>query len=115
MSSLFDYAETRGLPTPDMHRKRDHDTSIDAANQVAKCKTERQAEVLAAFTTHGAMTDGEMEKLPQFATWKASTARKRRGELCEAGKIVETGERRAGMKVWRIKIETGESNANGNT
>lgn len=93
--------------TPDMHRRADPQTSIDASERVAKCKTDLQAEVLAAFRKHGAMTDGEMEALPQFADWKPSTARKRRGELRDLGLIQDTGEvrkcGRSSMTVWRAK------------
>jgi hypothetical protein len=108
MLDLFAYAEVRKLPTPDMHRKRDRDTAIQAACGIAKCKTDLQAEVLAAFVKHGAMTDGEMEALPQFADWKPSTARKRRGELRDLGLIEDTGEvrkcGRSSMTVWKAVV-----------
>lgn len=101
MTDLFAYAESRGLPTPGMHRKLDHDTSVEAACRVAQRKSALQADILAAFVQLGPMTDGELERLDRFSHLGRTTARKRRGELVELGKVAETGVRRDGFKEWR--------------
>lgn len=103
MTDLFAWEESRGLPTPDMHRKMDADTSIEAACRVAKSgrkALQDRIEQLLAIP----MTDGELEKLPEFSHYGPSTVRKRRSELFKAERIVDTGARRNGMTVWRRKV-----------
>lgn len=92
------------LNTPSMHRRDDHDTSISASERVAAHKSALQGEILAAFVQLGPMTDGELERLPRFSHLGRTTARKRRGELVELGKIAATGARRDGMKEWRAIV-----------
>lgn len=104
MLDLFAYAEERKLPTPDMHRRRDHDTAIAAACSIAERKSALQGEILAAFIQLGPMTDGELERLDRFKHLGRTTARKRRGELVELGKVAATGVRRDGMKEWRAMV-----------
>lgn len=102
MLDLFAYAEERKLPTPDMHRKRDHETSIDASERIAKsCKTELQSAILEKLIELGPMTDGELESLPVFSHYGPSTVRKRRSELFQDGKVEKTGELRDRMNVWK--------------
>lgn len=92
--------------TPDMHRREDHATSIEASERVARsCKTELQAAVYAKLVELGPMTDGELEALPQFCHYGPSTVRKRRSELFHAGRVLDTGERRSHMKVWKAVEE----------
>lgn len=87
--------------TPDMHRKNDHQTAIDAAERIAKtCKTELQTAVYEALVARGPMTDGELERLDIFAHYSPSTVRKRRSELFQAGRVAKTDARREGMSVW---------------
>ena len=102
MLDLFAYAEERKLPTPDMHRKTDHETSIAASERVAKsCKTELQSAILEKLIELGPMTDGELESLPVFSHYGPSTVRKRRSELFQDGKVEKTGELRDRMNVWK--------------
>lgn len=46
-------------------------------------------------------TDREIERLPQFSDYAASTVRKRRTELYQMGKLRPDGER-DGLTVWRV-------------
>lgn len=88
-----------------MIRKPDHDTSIAAARGVAEFKTALQFRVF-ELLSHKAMTDGELETLPEFAHYRYSTVRKRRSELWQQNRLEWTGERRQGQKVWRAKCST---------
>lgn len=91
--------------TPDMHRKMDHATSIDAAERVAKsCRTELQGAIYDKLIELGPMTDGELENLPQFSHYAPSTVRKRRSELFQDGRVAETGDKRDRMKVWKAVV-----------
>jgi hypothetical protein len=83
----------------------DHSTSIAAAEKIAPVRSQLQQDVLAAFWINGPMTDGELEKLPQFVDCAPSTIRKRRSELYDKGRgvIVKTEDRRGGMIVWKVK------------
>jgi hypothetical protein len=106
---FFEYAAAMAAqPQPQnalgSHRKNDMQTAIDASERVAPCKTVLQLQVLMALRAHGAMTDGELEKLPQFKEYGPSTVRKRRSELFQDGRVVATGGRRDGMNVWGIKV-----------
>lgn len=103
---LFEWIPTQRpqLNTPDMHRKDDHETSIAASERVAAHKSALQGEILAAFVQLGPMTDGELERLDRFKHLGRTTARKRRGELVELGKVAATGVRRDGMKEWKSVV-----------
>jgi hypothetical protein len=88
--------------TPDMHRREDHQTSVDAAERVAPGRQRLQDEVHAVLIKFGPMTAGELEVLPQFSHYGPSTVRKRVSELFkEHHRIVDTGIVRDRMKVWR--------------
>jgi hypothetical protein len=105
---FFEYAAaiaSRPVPqnTPDMHRRDDMQTAIDASERVAPCRQVLQQQILTAFRARGAMTDGELEQLPQFADYRPSTVRKRRSELYQAGSVIATLDRRDGMTVWKAK------------
>ena len=75
-------------------------TEVDAAAKVLKVCGRLHSEVMGAFIANGPMTDRELERLPQFAHLAPSTARKRRSELFQAGKLIATDERREGLTVW---------------
>lgn len=94
MSDLFTLADERLVRIPD------HSTSIDAAKAIMPCRTVLQQQIVTALLARGPMTDGELEKLEQFANYGPSTVRKRRSELYHDGKIIPTGKRRDGMKEW---------------
>lgn len=83
-------------------RRDDHDTSIGAALKIARIDKRIQRLVYAAFEERGPMTDKELEVLPVFEVNEYSTARKRRGELCKAKRLVKTKLRRDGCAVWSI-------------
>lgn len=109
MTDFFEYVAAldaglldRQFNTPDMHRKTDHQTSIDASERIAKsCKTELQREIWRILRNAGPMTDGELERMDCFSHYAPSTVRKRRSELYQDGRLAETGEVRSRMKVWR--------------
>lgn len=105
---LFELAaavEARQLNDPSMHRKVDHQTSIDASERIAKsCKTELQSAIFDVLIKRGPMTDGELELLPEFSHYGPSTVRKRRSELYQSGRVAETADRRNRMIVWRAVI-----------
>lgn len=94
MTDLFTLADER------LHRIPDHETSIAAAQSVLPCRRILQQQILTALLVRGPMTDGELEKLPQFASYGPSTVRKRRSELYQDGRVIPTGKRRDGMKEW---------------
>lgn len=73
--------------TKGLTRDRDHATSVEAADSLEPKLKVLQQQVLDAFAQHGAMTDEELEQLPQFARFKYSTVRKRRSELVVMGKL----------------------------
>ena len=67
-----------------MVRRGDHATSCDAAARVKLTVKALRAQVLEAYRRHGAMTQKEVEQLPEFAECGASTCRKRVSELSKA-------------------------------
>jgi len=83
-----------------MVRVPDHSTSIDAAIGVNEIKTKLQARVFELLCAR-ALTDGQLETLPEFSHYRYSTVRKRRSELLQKNMIHWTGERRQGQKVWK--------------
>ena len=90
-----------------MVRNPDHETSIEAAKELVPKLGQIHQKVLDAFLEHGEMTDGELENLPQFSSYGPSTIRKRRSELYQSGRLVDTGrtrenERGKSMVIWRL-------------
>lgn len=85
----------------------DPHTSIDAAIVIASRRNELHGKVLAAFARYGAMTDEELENLPEFHDYGPSTIRKRRSELFQQHAIVAVGEavntRGRKMLIWSEK------------
>jgi hypothetical protein len=82
-------------------------TSVEAAVAVTRRLTELHAQVLAAFKANGAMTDEDLEQLPQFRTYGPSTIRKRRSELWQQSLLGAVGERINSrgrrMLLWALK------------
>lgn len=82
---------------PDLRGMTHHDdpyTSHEAAAAIERRRTELHEKVLEAFDAHGAMTDEDLEQLPEFVEYGPSTIRKRRSELLQAGAIIAIGDRR---------------------
>ena len=94
---LFSLADERLVRIPS------HETSIEAAKAVLPCRTVLQQQILSALVARGPMTDGELENLPQFASYGPSTVRKRRSELYQDGRVILTGEKRDRMNVWSAR------------
>ncbi len=100
-------------PTSDikgMARNPDRPTSIRAAEQTLSSRDRVKAMVYHAFRENGAMTDGELEQLPQFQGIAINSVRKRRTDLLQEGKLEATGARRghpdrpnSQMMVWKLK------------
>jgi hypothetical protein len=93
-----------------MVRNPDRETSVAAAENVATSREAMKAVVLEAFKTHGEMTDGELELLPEFNGKAINSVRKRRTDLLQDGSLEWTGEKRAHpdrpkslMMVWRVR------------
>lgn len=99
---LFDYVppEPKKDDLLGMHRRADHETSVESARVVDGFRNALQAEIHAILLSGGPMTDGELEHLPQFAHYGPSTVRKRRSELFQDGRIYDTGTKRGRFKVW---------------
>ena len=94
--SLFDEENIRRMAHRNALR-----TEVDAARAIKRKASELQRAICDAFRTHGPMTAGEVEQLPQFASLKPSTARKRCSELFQAEKIRPAG-KRGGMTIWEL-------------
>lgn len=91
-------------------RRSDPITSHEAARSVRGIR-ESQAEILALYAKHGAMTD-EMARSLYHGRQSLSGFRTRRSELVAAGRLVDTGRRVKGatgrrMIVWGIRAEEG--------
>jgi hypothetical protein len=71
----------------------DPHTSIEAATVIVQRRTELHEKVLQAFAAHGAMTDEQLETLPEFHDYGPSTIRKRRSELFQQDALVVAGNR----------------------
>lgn len=97
-ADLFATAPPRA---PATHR-RGLDTEREAAAKIAPRIARLHSEVMGALLTNGAMTDRELERLPQFDKYGPSTIRKRRSELYQAGALVAEG-KRDGLTIWRAK------------
>jgi hypothetical protein len=86
-------------------------TEKDAALAIARhCKTKLQRQIIQAFKTHGAMTDEELENLPQFTHYGPTTVKKRRTELFQMGMVINTGRTKANsrgihMIIWDLAQE----------
>lgn len=89
-----------------MVRRNDLDTSYAAAEHVIPRRNQLQLRLLEAITTYGAMTDQQLEDLPEFRRYAYSTVRKRRTELYQRHELVITGEtinsRGVRMKIWDL-------------
>jgi hypothetical protein len=96
----------------------DPHTSIDAAIVIASRRNELHEKVLAAFAHYGAMTDEELENLPEFHDYGPSTIRKRRSELFQQHAIVAVGEavntRGRKMLIWSVLVERENDDATKN-
>ena len=86
--------------TPDMHRREDMQTSIDAAERVARGRKPLQEAIHAILVSRGPMTAGDLERLECFSHFGPSTVRKRVSELKAEGRVEATDKRRDGMTVW---------------
>ena len=90
------------MTTETMHRRSDPETSVRAADGLKPHLSRLQQQVLDAVRQrHGGrgMTDGEVERLPEFKRYGYSTIRKRMSELRRLGLLRWTGETRDGMNV----------------
>ena len=74
-------------------RHQDSDTSKEAAQSIADSLDGKRAIVKALFELHGILTDLDLERLQECSHWAASTARKRRTELWQAGILVKVGKK----------------------
>jgi predicted ArsR family transcriptional regulator len=84
---------------------RARDTSFEAAQAISPSVATWTAKVLAALETHGDLTPDEAADKLRVSVL---TVRPRFTELCEAGRIVDTGLRRPNANnrktiVWRLK------------
>jgi len=100
--------------TPEAHgayRKKGPETSREAGLAMRGEKlTALQQDVLEFFFAHGPSTDEDLEDALGDSHPGFSTLRKRRSELAQAGKLVDTGKRRKNrggrsMVVWAISPE----------
>jgi hypothetical protein len=93
---------------PPASRRDDPETS-KAAGAIFERRglSEFHERVLAAFRINGPMTDEVLERLPVFASLAPSTARKRRSELYQLGRLVihglVTNSRGVPMTIWAIR------------
>ena len=65
--------------------------SIRSSDSIRPKRNALQFAVLAAILRAGTITDGELERLPEFAKYAPSTIRKRRSELYQLGDVVKRG------------------------
>jgi len=91
------------LLMPPAARRLDPPTCVAPSDQKL---TDLHNQVLDAFDEYGAMTDEQLEQLPQFKGYGPSTIRKRRSELYLMGQLVRIAERTNSrgrrMVVWGI-------------
>lgn len=89
-------------------------TEVEAARIICRKRGVLHEKVLQAFRDRGAMTDEELERLPQFTTFAPSTIRKRRSELADPRMfpippVVQVGVRmrpgKCSMTVWDLNAE----------
>ncbi len=93
LGPLFD------VPVPPMATHDDYATSRAAADAVAPITGALRLQVLAVIRATPKITDPELERLPQFAQYAASTVRKRRSELLKMGELRADGAR-DGASCW---------------
>ena len=89
---LFGEPVTRGMTRP-----TDPETSVEAARSVGPKLDALQQAVLAAFRTHGPMTDDDLRRVIPGYAW--STVSKRRTELCQMTPPLIVSDRP--VEVWR--------------
>lgn len=92
-----------------MHHHHDPATSTLAAEAIHRHRSALQERVIDAFRRHGAMTDEDLESLPELQGYAPSTIRKRRSELWQAQYLRETETRpnhrgTASMTVWTLNL-----------
>jgi hypothetical protein len=98
---LFSGAESAPVERPPMARRRDPETSHQAAAAVLPKVHSLHEQVLSALAAAGpdGLNDRQLEQLPQFAKYGPSTIRKRRSELYQLGYVTHNGTR-DGLMVW---------------
>ena len=95
-------------PLKSMVRHGDYATSRAAALALEPRLSALQSDIMAALRHHGALTDEQLERLPEFRAYAPSTVRKRRTELRQIGRIYASKEKRpnergsAVLTVWRV-------------
>jgi len=89
-----------------MVRAGDPMTCIAAAVTIERKASRLHEAITAAIARRGAMTDQELEDLPQFGHYAYSSVRKRRTELCQADLLVCVGVRKNKrgnmMQIWEL-------------
>jgi hypothetical protein len=87
-------------PVPPGHRARDPETSKAADAGIRKVAGPLRAQVLQVLQAHpDGLTDRELERRAEFASYGPSTVRKRRSELYQMGYLRPNGTR-DGLTVW---------------
>lgn len=103
LPSLFD-RETMQTPARKIVGMVRSDSPIESqrgAADVLPKLTEIQALVMASITQYGPLNDRELESLPCFKGLAPSTARKRRSELVQQGRLVKVG-RKDKLSTWDL-------------
>jgi len=87
---------------PPAYRKRDPQTSKEAAAGIQPVAGNLRARILAVLQgVSEGLTDRELEQRAEFAQYGPSTVRKRRSELYQMGYLQPDGTRE-GLTVWRL-------------
>lgn len=89
------------LPEAPTVAPADHVTSRMAAERVLPIAGSLRLRVLRAIASCEGLTDAELERLPEFASYGFSTVRKRRSELFKARLVAGDGTR-LGLTVWKL-------------
>lgn len=101
------FEDLRGM----VHRG-DPMTCFESAAVIKRKANQLHEQVSKAFAVHGAMTDEELEQLPEFRGYGPSTIRKRRSELYQAHRLrcvsYRNNSRGRRMVVWAINRESTE-------
>ena len=79
------------LEMPPARRRNDLPTAAAAGDSMPRKLTDLHARVLDAFDEHRRLTDEQLERLPEFASYGPSTIRKRRSELYALGHLKQLG------------------------
>ena len=91
------------VPTREMARTGNPDTSKRAAIRVADHLTHLQADVISAFRKHGKMSARQAENLPEFKDrYAASTIRKRISELAQRHRPIDTALEDRGCAIYDL-------------